>query len=1118
MQNSYPQLDRRLEEALRAWRRSRWQRGLSLTLLGLLGLLSFVYFVAPARPMLWWPVLAGLALGWVALVVKYLILPLRTQPSRAQVARFLEEQHPELEDRLATAVEFGEHRRKIENQTWLDRMIREAIAHTASMNFPQLLQIRFARGWQLLALAAAVLFFFAFWNYSRPFQNRMVSYLEKAPETPQTVKRLEIKPGDAKVARGEPVEITALTPQLDLTQATLYLEDRRDSWQPNTMTLATPAGQFQHKIFDVRDTLRYYVRAGEELSSIYTLIPLEAPEVKNFRLTYRYPAGMGLPPKSEGGSGDVYAPAGTTVVLEIIATQPLQRAEIRMGEADFQNMKISADTLARHSFLVEKDTYYMLRLTTPENLTNTPIEYFIHATPDQAPQITILQPGRDLRPTMLEEVTMEVAVREDYGLRQLDFIYARNNGEPVRQNLLPLLQRAEASQFHALLLLYLEDLGVQPGDFISYYFEAADAAQPASSDLYFLEARPFEEEFYRALSSGGGGGPSASLALSQKEIITATWKLEQTRRHLAEEEVQSNGKALAETQQSLRESIQQMAGHAKLRAQFVEGAAEGLVKNLEQAAVAMGEAVPLLEATQLSPALDPERRAYHFLLKAEAEIRRRELTQSSSSSSGFSQLQSRDELQRLFKDELEKIQSKYETFENSRQQQREAQLNEAQEKVRELAQRQERLVELNRRLARENLTEENRRQIEHLRREQEQINRDLQQLQQRMEQAGNQSSHANDQTAQQALREAVEEMQRASDSLRRANPSQAAAEGSRALDRLERLNEQFQHEQTGSRREQLTQMQNDLQQLAEVQSQLHEQLANHNSADQTRAQSWQEQQGDLRRRTERLQEKLRQAQSSARSNAEEKETARDLTKALNELEERKVAERMAEAARALGEKDWQQAQQQQREAAQGLRRAESALRESLSRLAETPEEKLQTALQEAQRLRERLEESMQQARNAERSAPDANRGASSSGAANPQSNPQGAPGENASSNEKLQPENMEWWNENLWSGMRRLEQMQPFMPGDSALGNDYRDLIKGYRGVLQSFRGGEPLRLEQIESRLLDPLRRLEAELATRLAVLQQQERLHSVRDEQVPPQYRELVQEYFKRLAQSKK
>ena len=87
----------------------------------------------------------------------------------------------------------------------------------------------------------------------------------------------QLTPGDAKVARGGTVEINAISPQLDLVEATLYLEIRRDSWQPNIMSPATQPGHFTHKVFDIRDTLRYYARAGDVKTGSFELaVPTEA--------------------------------------------------------------------------------------------------------------------------------------------------------------------------------------------------------------------------------------------------------------------------------------------------------------------------------------------------------------------------------------------------------------------------------------------------------------------------------------------------------------------------------------------------------------------------------------------------------------------------------------------------------------------------------------------------------------------------------------------------------------------------------------------------------------------------------------------------------------------------
>ena len=85
-------------------------------------------------------------------------------------------------------------------------------------------------------------------------------------------------------------------------------------------------------------------------------------------------------------------------------------------------------------------------------------------------------------------------------------------------------------------LLAAEDLKVKPGDVITYYARARDvgrgkAPTETKSDMFFLEVKPFSEEFVAAQSQAGGGGPSGdpqldSLIAAQKEIINATWNIE----------------------------------------------------------------------------------------------------------------------------------------------------------------------------------------------------------------------------------------------------------------------------------------------------------------------------------------------------------------------------------------------------------------------------------------------------------------------------------------------------------------------------------------------------------------------------------------------------------------
>ena len=1160
MNTLYKHLENDLTLGLRAWRRSRLQRGLAISLLGLVCLFALVFLAAPALltfPALWWTMLGVGALGWVALTAQYLILPLRHRPNFAQIARHIEEQNPDLEDRLATAVEFGRQapasslvkKNADEPQpnanALLQRLLQDAINKTTKIDFPAQLQIRFARVWRTLAAMATVLAIVVIFGGSGALRQRLQQFYAAVQNVPKILRGLEVSPGDARVRRGETVEIVAQTPEASATKASIYFATgarapvtgnkppQEAAWSANDMETTTQLGKFLYRFFEVRDTLHYYVRVGDEFSPIYSIIPLEAPEIKDIRLTYHFPAAIGSASRRETGSGDVYAPAGTSVDLEIVASQRLSRAEWQLGENLAKPMQIFADTLARVSFAVEKEGYYVVRLTNTDGMSNASVEYFVHVMPDEAPQITIERPGRDARPTMLEEVEMAVHVSDDYGLKQFELIYSINDRPAVREDLLAAIKRERNNpnsriNYHGERMLFLEDLGVQPGDFISYYFEAADAKQKTGTDLYFLEVRPFDEEFYRALSQGGGGESSPGLAVSQKEIITATWKLERARQKLSDEEMKKSSKALAETQASLQESVLRIAQAAGMRGNIGGEGSAKITEYLEQAAAVMLEAVPLLEEAKLAEALDPERRAYQFLLKADAEMRRRELAMNSGQASSFGQLQSSEEFSRLFQDELNKIQSKYETLQNQQQQQQETQLSEALQKVKELAQRQERLNELNRSMQRENqLAEEKKRQIERLRRQQEALNREAQNLARQMQQLG-QSSGANQQSLQQLeenLRQAADDMKRTTDNLRRENLANAGAEGNRALDRLRRLEDQLQQQRSSSLRENLTQLRDDVQRLAEAQSQLSEDLQRQGSASGTeQKQQWGERQQELQRRAGRAREDLEKTRQAAgnSSNEEQPEKARekrqlaqDLRKLAQEFDQRRIAERMQEAGDAIQQEKFDEAGRAQREAAQNLKRFEAKLGESLSQLAEAPDEKLDAALQGTQRLRRDLEENWRErGERSEASSSQQQQGGNRSGQQNqnPQFAPNGAP-----SDQRLRPEEMNWWSERAWQSIRDLEKISPFLRADTALADDYARLMQNYRGAVRSFRGGDPLRRDQIEKQLLDPLRRFEAELATRLAVLQNQQQMLTARDEPVPAQYREMVDRYFEMLSKKR-
>ena len=139
--------------------------------------------------------------------------------------------------------------------------------------------------------------------------------------------------------------------------------------------------------------------------------------------------------------------------------------------------------------------------------------------------------------TRLEEVEIAAEAQDDFGVAALDLVYAVRGGV---EKVVPLAIPPRSTSVSGRHAMYLEDIDVAPGDFISYYVRARDLprgkrASESRSDIFFLEVKPFEEEFSlaetQAAQGGGSGNPQLDdLVAAQKEIVVATWKLDRRSR------------------------------------------------------------------------------------------------------------------------------------------------------------------------------------------------------------------------------------------------------------------------------------------------------------------------------------------------------------------------------------------------------------------------------------------------------------------------------------------------------------------------------------------------------------------------------------------------------------
>src|SRR2546423_4897191 len=119
------------------WKTFLWLRGLAWVLGVTVVSLLIGLALANSTSISGWTITAlrlGLVAAFIFTVFKALVLPLRRTPSDTQLARFVEEKNPGLEDRLVSAVE-AIHKSKTEQIAFVHLLIKDALDRTKHLRF-----------------------------------------------------------------------------------------------------------------------------------------------------------------------------------------------------------------------------------------------------------------------------------------------------------------------------------------------------------------------------------------------------------------------------------------------------------------------------------------------------------------------------------------------------------------------------------------------------------------------------------------------------------------------------------------------------------------------------------------------------------------------------------------------------------------------------------------------------------------------------------------------------------------------------------------------------------------------------------------------------------------------
>jgi len=705
-----------VRQVRRRWRIKLALRGaVGFLIAGILAILAVAYTLEALKftpsAIFWFRIVTGLVL--VAAGAWFFARPLSRKVTDEQVVLYLEEREPSLDSTILSAMEASE-RPGDWSPVLINRLVENAIERAHEIHEGQRIErdsmMRYAWISGGVALVAVALFTFGPAYLRHTLSAIFVISTDAEAAAPY---RIDVKPGSIKVPKGADQVINATIAGFDSADAAILIRKSSSSAFERVPMVKGENGAYEGMLFDLAEPLDYVVEAAGVRSAVFNLNVVELPYVKKLDLEFTYPAYTGLEPRKIEDGGDVAVLKGTDVRVTITPTMASNGGRVVLGDNESVPLAANADGTLTAQFKAQHDGFYHVELDSAggDRLPASP-QYTVDLLSDLAPTVKLSKPGRDTDATPVQEFFVEAQADDDYAVKNLQLVYSVNGGP---EKTIPLFSGtrpvAEVTAGHTF---YMEELGVKAGDSLSYYAKATDndavaGAKQATSDIFFLRIRPFDKNFKPATSmSGGGGGGGGgggqevgALSQQQRQIISGTFNLQRDRKALKADKFRADMVVLTLAQSKLRDQVKGLVERMNSRLVVADPSFKKIAELLPKAAEQMTLAEKQLQGQKPDGALPPENLALQFLQQAEEEFELQVQTgrQAGGGGGGGGAGSIAEDLADLFKMELDKMANQYETNSQASSQQQDQQIDELAEKLKELARRQEQEIERQRRQA-----------------------------------------------------------------------------------------------------------------------------------------------------------------------------------------------------------------------------------------------------------------------------------------------------------------------------------------------------------------------------------------------------------------------------------
>lgn len=440
-----------------------------------------------------WLLLSTLLLLTTAWLVWKVGLPYFRNVNRLFAAREIEKADAELKSNLLNLVDLRSSGREV-NPAILRALEKNAAVGLQNVDVAQAIDHRpLMRIAYVLLAVVAVFCLYALLSPKKISNSIWRSLLPAANLGVATQTEIvKVDPGDTTVQARETVLFTADIAGDVPQKVWLHYTTADGKFRDEPVELRTDTEgptRFKGSLPNVIQDLTYVVRAGDASSREYRITVNQPPSATVDRIRYQYPPYMKLD-ETELAGGVIDSWEGTKVHLTAHTNMPVKSAIIEFIDTpesgpngEQVDVSVSGDgqqltaswTLGFRSDGAYSRLYQIQCKTESGAKDPMPIQYAITIRPDLPPEVSILEPVRDVDVPANTVVPLLVDARDpDFQLGPVN-LHVRKNGVQVQKE--P-LSSGQQQRLLAKYDLQLERLKVKPGDTVELWVQAFDNRQP----------------------------------------------------------------------------------------------------------------------------------------------------------------------------------------------------------------------------------------------------------------------------------------------------------------------------------------------------------------------------------------------------------------------------------------------------------------------------------------------------------------------------------------------------------------------------------------------------------------------------------------------------------------